>query len=51
VTQDEARRQAKGFIRILEIKIQQDPSEPITKILEEMLFEQFLMRGKARKKV
>lgn len=44
MTQAEARMQARGFIRILEIKNEREPRKNITQILEEMLFEQFLMR-------
>lgn len=42
VTLQEAKRRAKGFCKIMLIKAQQNPSKPITEILEEMLIDHAL---------
>lgn len=42
MTLREAKRMAKGFIKILEIRINKNPMKSITEILEEMLIEHAL---------
>lgn len=52
MTIKEARRMAKGFIKIMEIKAWNNPTKQVTEILEEMLVEHALQHwgGEMKKK-